>query len=149
MPCGWECSSRTSHQASAPTMTCSRRTGSPRRLERYVGISESLGKLAEVDLEDLYSKTESALAAGVKMGNVPNLLKLSKASPSLRRRFARDEQSRCRMGRKNIYGCSSSQLPHLSAYCDGEIWENARGETAFALPKSVLSPTDISHGVYA
>lgn len=85
----------------------------------------------------------------IQMGNVPNLLKLSKASPILRRRFARDEKGRCRMGRKNIYGLSSSQLPHLSEYCDGEIWENARWDTAFSLPKSVLSPTDISHGVYA
>jgi hypothetical protein len=86
---------------------------------------------------------------GEVVGNVPNLLKLSKASPILRRRFARDEKGRCRMGRKNIYGLSSSQLPHLSEYCDGEIWENARWDTAFSLPKSVLSPTDISHGVYA
>jgi hypothetical protein len=32
-----------------------------------IKAKQSLGKLAEVDLEDLSSKTESALAAGVKM----------------------------------------------------------------------------------
>jgi hypothetical protein len=38
-PCCRACASRTSRQASARTLTFSRSTGSPRRLERYVGIS--------------------------------------------------------------------------------------------------------------
>jgi hypothetical protein len=41
----------------------------------------------------------------IQMGNVPNLLKLSKASPILRRRFARDEKGRCRMGRPTLSRC--------------------------------------------